>query len=69
MPDLQVMTAMLSHPEVRGQPGDQQAKPKVQALNPGYPLLEYHDLHDDKSGHDQSRHYRQKYALFAACED
>ena len=69
MPDLQMMTTMLSHPEGSGQPGDQQTKPTVQALNPGDPLPEHHDLYDDKPGHDQSRHHGREYALFAACED
>src|SRR6266705_2149890 len=35
MLDLQVMSAVLNHPEVRGQSRDQQTRPKVQALNPG----------------------------------
>ncbi len=69
MLDLQVMSAMLNHPEGGGQPGDCQTKSEVQALNPGYSLLEHHHLSEDKPGHDEPRHYRRQYALFAACED
>src|SRR2546421_12174076 len=69
MPDLQVITAILSHPEVRGQSRDQGTKSKVQVLNPGYPLLEHHNLHDDIPGHDGSRHHRREYAHFVASED
>jgi hypothetical protein len=32
-------------------------------------LLEHHDLSDDPSGHDESRHCRREDALVAACED
>jgi len=69
MADLQVMTAILNRPEVRGQARDHQTRLKVQALNPGYSLPEHRYLHDGKPGHNQSRHHRCEYALFAACED
>jgi len=69
LPGLEVMTAKLSHPEGSSLHGYRQAKPKVQAFDPGDSLLEHHDLSDNPSGHDESSHYRREDALFAACED
>lgn len=72
VPGLNVMTAIRSSPEGRGQTKDHWAKPKIQALNPGWArrdLLERHDLHGDRADHDEPRRHRREHAHFTACED
>src|SRR5271166_3405711 len=60
---------VLNRPEVHGKSGDHQTETKVEDLNPGYSLLEHHDLHDGVPRRDQSRHERRQYAYTATGKD